>query len=70
MEKKFDLKNTMSENRLEMRKNLDNLMETIAEHIEFIQFQARIIRIEYDEYIKVGFTPEQALVLCKKTDRK
>lgn len=29
---------------------------------------AEMRRIHYDAYIKKGFTPEQALVLCQKRD--
>ena len=44
-------------------KKLRDYMPLLLEHI---QIQARLIKAKYDELVKAGFTPEQALQLCGK----
>ncbi|RFP19155.1 hypothetical protein [Duganella sp. BJB475] len=41
------------------------MRENIAAHIEFAQLDARIKRAKYLALTKEGFTPQEALTLCK-----
>ena len=44
---------------------LKNIKENIPALFEMAQLDARLKFQKYNEFIKVGFTPEQALELCK-----
>lgn len=44
---------------------LDQIKRTMPELLELIVIAAEIRKVKYDAHIKQGFTPEQALILCK-----
>jgi len=44
---------------------LNLIKENLDTYLEFQQYQAIITKNKYDEFVKQGFTPEQALELCK-----
>jgi hypothetical protein len=44
---------------------LQNAIEELPYYIELMAFTAKTSKIKYEAYIKEGFTPEQALFLCK-----
>jgi hypothetical protein len=53
----------MSEN--DMKKQLKILKDNLPEHLEFMWIKAKLKREGYMAYLSEGFTPEQALELCK-----
>lgn len=57
--------NVVTENLRKMKQSLNDLKETFDVLIEYNQISAKIIKSKYDAFINEGFTPDQALVLCK-----
>ena len=49
----------------EFSKALRILKLNIDEHLEFAKIKAQIKKAQYDAYVDNGFSPEQALELCK-----
>lgn len=50
-----------------MREALLNLRRNLQEMLEFQTVIAEVRWHSYNEHIKAGFTPEQALLLCQRT---
>ena len=50
-----------------LRLLLDDVISGMAEQEELIKIRAKMKRVEYDAYVEEGFTPEQALTLCKES---
>lgn len=46
-------------------KSVKSIRDNILAHCEYVSLNAKIQKSKYDSLIKEGFTPEQALVLCK-----
>ena len=63
--KLVDLPTEASENLKKMKQEVRNLNEMLEDIIEYNNSLAKIIRAKYDAFIKEGFAPEQALILCK-----
>lgn len=49
----------------EFRAAIENVKRNMSDHLEFIQLDAQLRRAKYDAYIKVGFKPEEALLLVR-----
>jgi hypothetical protein len=52
-------------NRLAHKALIQNALDDIPNLILTMSFLAKSAKIKYDAYISEGFTPEQALFLCK-----
>ena len=53
----------MKDNKL--RKDFEKLIDAMPYMIKYSVQKAKLRKNDYDNYIKVGFTKEEALELCK-----
>ena len=44
---------------------LEDLIQNMDNHVKYAYTIAKMKKISYDAYIKEGFSPEQAIILCK-----
>lgn len=49
----------------DLQKALNLIKDNLECYLEFQEYQAIIIKSKYDALIEQGFTPDQALELCK-----
>lgn len=49
----------------EFKSCIEKMKRQMADQFEFDALLAKIAKSKYNEFIKAGFTPEQALELCK-----
>ena len=50
----------------EMQDAVIKMRLTMGVHIEYLILSAKLHKAKYDALVENGFTPEQALELCKK----
>lgn len=55
------------EDKDEMKAGLEQMKRSLPTWVEYMDVIAKIRKASYDAHIKQGFTPGQALELCKST---
>lgn len=49
----------------EFKDAIEQIKNNLKTHIDFITIDAQLRRVKYNQLVKEGFTPEQAIELCK-----
>jgi hypothetical protein len=55
------------QHRVELARSIRRLREEMPMQLELQQLLARITKAKYDALVAEGFTPDQALTICKGT---
>jgi len=63
--KVIDIPISTPENVKKMKEDLKNFKESMGVIIEFYEIDAKVRKARYNSLVTEGFTPEQALEICK-----